>query len=286
MAKLDAASLAQDYGFAYSFLKSDPSLYALFQQAVKGNWNQAKFTAELKNTTWYQRNAESVRQYNFLAKTDPATLAARRNAVRAQLQDKAAQMGAAITPAMFNTIAQNALMYNWNDSQIQDVLSGYVHTVNGVFTGGAADTAERIRQKAWRNGVSLPEATVQTWVQGIAAGDMTMEGATAVLQKSAKSIAPAYAAEIDAGMDLYDIASPYMQSMAKILEIPPAKVDLFDPTIRSALSQKDSKGQATSKTLWQFENDLRQDPRWTKTQNAQDSMMTNAKKVLTDMGFA
>jgi hypothetical protein len=285
MAKLSAQEMAQQYGFAYAFLRSDASLWSLFTQAVAGNWAATKFQAELKNTSWYQKNAESVRQYQFLAKTDPATMAARKSAITAQMQDKARIMGATMSGPILATIANNALMFGWNDAQIQNVLAGYVKATNGVFSGNAADSATQIRQKAWRNGVSLSESTIQSYAQGVAAGNLTVDGITATIRNQAKSVAPAYAQELDSGMDLYDVASPYMQSMAKILEVAPASIDLFDPTIRSALSSKDAKGQATSKSLWQFEQGLRQDPRWTKTQNAQDSMMSTGRKVLNDFGF-
>jgi hypothetical protein len=40
-----------------------------------------------------------------------------------------------------------------------------------------------------------------------------------------------------------------------------------------------------AKPLWQFENELRSDPRWKKTQNAQDSLMQVGHQVLADFGL-
>jgi hypothetical protein len=37
--------------------------------------------------------------------------------------------------------------------------------------------------------------------------------------------------------------------------------------------------------LWQFEQDLRKDPRWNFTKNAQDSLMNTTRKVLQDFGL-
>jgi len=41
----------------------------------------------------------------------------------------------------------------------------------------------------------------------------------------------------------------------------------------------------TPMPLGDFEKQVRQDPRWLSTDNAQDSIMSNAHRVLVDMGF-
>jgi len=74
--------------------------------------------------------------------------------------------------------------------------------------------------------------------------------------------------------------------MSQILEIPSGSVNLFDNTVRNALSWKDPAGAVGAKPIWQFQNDLRQDERWKKTQNAQDAAMGTAHKVLQDFGMA
>jgi hypothetical protein len=76
-----------------------------------------------------------------------------------------------------------------------------------------------------------------------------------------------------------------MQSMSQILELPAGSINLFDPTIKSALQAKDkATGANAVKPIWQFENDLRSDSRWKSTQNAQNSMMQVAHQVLSDFG--
>ena len=92
---------------------------------------------------------------------------------------------------------------------------------------------------------------------------------------------------IDGGQTVADIAQPYMQTMAQILELPAGSVNLFDTTIKKALTYTDSKTlEKGAKPLWQFENELRSDPRWKQTKNAQDSLMQVGHKVLADFGLA
>ena len=87
----------------------------------------------------------------------------------------------------------------------------------------------------------------------------------------AMSAFPAYAPQISSGQSMKDIVNPYVQDMASILEIDPSKITLDDPTIRSMVTAQDNKGQPTQTGLWQFEQNLRSDPRWQYTQNANDT---------------
>lgn len=284
-ATLSQEELASQYGFALSFMRQDKSLYALFQQAVKENMSTAKFTAKLRETPWYKKNGESVRQYQLLQSTDPATLGARRSQLLAQIQDMAGQMGAVIPAKNLTTIAESALKLNWNDSQLRNSLSGYVKAYNGVYTGAASTSVEDLRQTAWRNGVNLSSATLQSYAQAIAAGKVNVDYYKNLIRKQASSLAPGYADELANGMDLYDIGNSFIQSKAKILEMNPADIDLFDPDVRSALSGTTKDGKPSSTSLWQFEQQLRQKPEWLKTNNAQDQTMGVAHKVLMDMGL-
>lgn len=285
MPTLDASELAENYGFALSFFKSNSELWKVFNKAVRGNWTSTKFQAALKNTRWYRKTEKSYRDYLFAKADDPASMAAKINATTAQVVDAATTMGARLSYKKAAMIARNSIAHGWSDSQTRDYLSNYVRMKNGVFYGEAADTAQALRETAWRNGVRISSTTLQKYARAVARGDMSVEEYKTKIRKSAASLAPDHADQLAAGQDLYDIAQPYMQSMASTLEIPSTDIDLFDKTIRSALSNRDSKGRPVSKTLWEFERDLRQDSRWLKTDKARDEMSSTAKSVLSTFGF-
>ena len=284
MAALDEQKFAEEYGWALSFFKSNKELYGLLRQAVKGDWNAETFQAKIRETGWFRKSAESVRKYQLLRSQDPATLAQRRAQLISQLRDAAGEMGATMSGSTLSKVAENALMYSWNDSQIRDTLSQYVHATNTVYKGEAADTTQKINQLAYRNGVRISAETRESWAQKIAAGDTTIQSVEAAIRNQAKALAPAYADAIDAGQDLIDIASPYIESKAKILEKSPSSIDLWDNDIRSALSAKGADGKPASKSLWQFEQDMRSSPEWMTTKNAQDNLNSVGLKVLKDMG--
>jgi hypothetical protein len=282
---LSPQELAEQYGFAMSFLKSHKDVYGKFSQAVKEGWTPDHFVAQLKNTKWWKTTENSVRQYQILKAQDPATLKARSSALASQISDSAGSMGASLSRTALARITNNALMFGWNDSQIKDTLSSYVHTMNGVYNGQAGADADQLKQSAWRNGIKVSSATAQSWVQSIAAGKTSVNYYQDLLRKQAKTLAPGFSNELDSGMDLFDIASPYMQSKAQILQLDPASIDLFDNDVRGALSAKDAKGQPTSKSLWEFEQSMRNDPRYLKTDAARDQAYSTAHKVLSDFGL-
>lgn len=285
MPKLDRSELAQQYGFALAFLKSDKSLWSLFNDAVKNDWEPDKFVAKLKTTQWYKKNGESARQYELLKHTDRASWQQQLTALQSQIMDRASQLGAVVNGTTASRIAQNAMKFGWNDSQVQDTLSQYVRAVNGVYGGSTGNSIDSIKSTAYRNGIRMSKATEQRWAEQLASGSQSAEWFQQHIRKLATSLAPGYADQLNAGLDLQDIVSPFVESKAKLLEMDPADIDLFDKDIRAAVSGTTKDGKPATKSLWQFEQDIRGSSAWLKTQNAQDSVMSTAKKVLADFGF-
>jgi hypothetical protein len=283
--KVNKDDLAKEYGFTLAFLKAaGKEVNDLFMQAVNETWSPEKFEAKIRATKWFKTHGEQYRQQLALETTDPGTYQQNLNTQIAAIRDKAATMGTEFTDKQLRNLADHAVKFGWNDSQLNDVMSKYI--TYSSAKGQAGQNITSMQQTAWRNGIKLNGDTYRGWAQKIARGDTTVDDFNSYVRKQAASLAPSYADELKGGMDLYDIASPYMQSMASVLELNPADISLFDPTIRSALSGKGPDGKPTSKTLWQFENDLRNDPRWLKTKNANDAMFSTARKVLNDFGLS
>jgi hypothetical protein len=67
--------------------------------------------------------------------------------------------------------------------------------------------------------------------------------------------------------------------MAQVLELNPDAIDLRDPTLRMAISDKGDMN------LFDYERSLRKDNRWQYTQNANDEVSSAVLGVLRDFGF-
>lgn len=287
-----ATSLAEQYGFSRAFFASDPELEALLTRAVKGDsksggsWDTAKFIAEYRDTKWFKTHSAAYRQ-NLIQKTsDPKTYSTRLAQTIAALSDEAHKVGAVLTPAQLSALADHALMFGYTDAQIQNSLGSYVKLSGGQFAGEAGTNAMTLQQAAWRNGIRLSDSSLQNWVQQIAKGNHTTDDFQTWVRNQAATLAPGVADQLKSGMDLYDVAQPYIQSMGQLLELPTTDIDLFDPTIRKALNLTGPDGKATTQSLGDFENSLRHDPRYLKTQGAQDQFMSTAHSILSSFGFA
>ena len=116
-------------------------------------------------------------------------------------------------------------------------------------------------------------------------GAMDTDGVRNWMIANASSRYPSLADRLKGGETVAQIADPYVQSQAKILELNPNTIPLTDKLVQSALSGTDAQGKPATKSVWQFEQDLRNDPRYMKTQQAQDASMGMAHQVLQDWGI-
>lgn len=183
----------------------------------------------------------------------------------------------------------------WLEDQIKTkLLAGAEETVQvGIPEGPIGKNFVQIKNFASRNGIMMSDDAASDYATKIVTGKLDEDTIFNTIRESAASAFPKFADKIKAGIDLKTLADPFIQSMSSILEIPYTSIDLFDPTIRNALSGGYSKVTATpgmggvsrgEYTLYDFEKDLRQDARWQYTKNAKKVVADSALKVLQDFG--
>lgn len=284
--KLDRRQVALDHGYSLAVLKSSPDLWHLFQKTVANDWDQATFNAHLYATDWYKNHSSTTRAAIAGKADDPATYRAKLNQTRAAVRDAAVSLGAQLTDDQLTKISTNALNFGWNPAQIRDTLAGAVKMgAEGTYGGQAAADADQLRALARANGVKLGDKTLQSWITRLAAGE-SIDGFESYVREMAASAFPQFAERLQAGQNLEDIADPYRQQMAQTLELNPAEIDLFDPTIRKAMQATDPDGKPMTQPLWKFEQDLKKDTRWRRTNGARDELMGAGQQVLRDFGLS
>ena len=84
---------------------------------------------------------------------------------------------------------------------------------------------------------------------------------------------------LDNGVDLEAVYAPYKNLMSAVLEISPETITLNDPVLRSAVAGD------KEVPLYEFQRQLRKDPRWQYTNQAKEEVSDVALKVLRDFGF-
>lgn len=283
---LSTAELAEQYGLSSALINSNKELKSLFKKAVSGGWTASLFTAKLKNTKWWSTQSDTLRQYITLKYTDPATFRQHYTAAESAMNDIAVQIGlgnqivGGKVSQLLKDAVYNSVALGWTDARVKDWLGTKVTTHSGVMWGEAGQAFDQLHQIAYLNGMKY-SGWYTTEARNIAAGKTTIEDAEAGIRAQAAAKYSAFADQIKAGQNVMDLAAPYIQSVSKVLEVPDTDVDLFNSHVSKAMTANTG-GQAMS--IWQFENSLRQDPVWKKTQNAQDSSMQVAHQVLQDFG--
>ena len=287
--KMSAKELAEQYGFVQGLINSDAGLKKLFQQAVAGQWSTDKFQASLRDTNWFKTHSQQERDYLVKQFGDPATARQNYSAAYVHVRQLANQLGIVETTANLNrmkTWAYDNVAKGWNDDQLRNEIGKYVYFVNDTWQGQGGQEQEALHSYAYDMGVTMSGTWYANNSRNIIRGVATEEDYKSEIRKQAKALFPQYAKQIDAGQKVTDLAGSYFQSMSQILELPAGSINLFNPLIKKALQYKNpTTGQGEAKPLWQFENDLRSDPRWNKTQNAQNSLMQVAHQVLSDFGL-
>lgn len=276
--KLDRDQIEEDYGLSYALFKAFPELNDLLKKAIAGNWTPTKFQVELRQTKWFEKHSDVWREVTALQFSDPATFNDRVQESLAAVQNLAASVGAQMTPQGLERLAKRALLMGWDEAQIRDVVSKHVRPSGaGYYTGDLSEIEDQLRSTALQNGITLQGDQLQKWMQEIVRGNSSREQYVTAIRKMAADAFPLYGEQVRAGVDLMDVASPFIQSMSELLELNPADIKLTDPTIRKALSgTAGSNGQVGPTTLSAFEDSLRQDKRWLYTKNA--------KKTAEDFG--
>jgi hypothetical protein len=175
----------------------------------------------------------------------------------------------------------------WLDNQIKNELNAGIQDVNtlNIPEGPAGKYFVTAKRLAAQNGVMLSDSAATAYANSIVSGKVSEDTVFSTIRESAANAFPSMADKIKQGIDLKTLADPYIQSMSNILEVPDTAIDLFDPKIRGALSFTLPDGKVGTKSIYDFEKELRQDPRWQYTKNARQQASSIATTVLKDFGF-
>jgi hypothetical protein len=138
---------------------------------------------------------------------------------------------------------------------------------------------EKLQTTARNNGLTLLPNQLESYKLRLQNGEKLETIQSNIRANIANTMPDSVKKLMDAGNDLSDVYQPYRQSMAAILEIPFDKIDLSDPTLTNAITDKGNM------TIFDFKKSLRKDPRWQYTDNAREVVSSGLTQVLKDFGF-
>lgn len=278
---------ATQYGTQAALVNSDPQLKSIFDQAVASKWTPARFQAEFQNSNWYKNHAESWRAAETARLADPGTWQQSLTNLSNQIRQRATGMGIVLDDAQVSKLAEQTAFLSWNKGVDDTTLRTHIIEVGKITGGGgeAAQTINKLKSYASSMGIKYNDDWYTTQTEAILSGKATIDQSVSSIKDIAKSKYAAIADQIDAGSTVAQVASPYVNTMANILEISPDSVDLNDPHINKALTNLSQDNKPAMTPLWQFETQLRQDPRWNYTKNARDSVDSTARSILQNFGL-
>lgn len=281
-----AQDFAAEYGTQAAFVNSNPELKAIFDQAVLEKWTPNRFQAAFQNTNWFKNNGPTWRAAETARLSDPGAWASSLADVRTQINQAATNLGFTLDAAQVEKLANDTLYLSWGKGIDESLLKQHVATVGRItgVGGEVSTTMQKLKTKAGEMGVDYTE----DWFNQAAQSTLSGQGNYATFEQSiidaAKSKYQAFADQIDKGMTVQAIASPYIASMGKILELNPADIKLDDPTIQRALVNYDESNKPMAKPTWQFERELKQDDRYFKTNQANQDFTSLATDIARQFG--
>lgn len=276
-----------------SLLNTIPELSHLVDEAIKSGWTSTRFQNEVENSKWWRSNSDTARQVIIQRANDPKAFQQSLSNTTDSVIAMARQLGFTVDSATAKAIANHALMTGnssnqaWLDQQLGRHQDYSRVTDIGSLQGQMATEASRLSQAAAQYGMNWTPAQVAQRAQQIVQGNTTSDTYLNQLKSWAKSAFPALAKEIDSGQTVEQLASPYVQSMSNLLEVDPGSLNLYTPAIRRALQgvQDPKTKDRVTMNLSDFEDQVRNDPRWQYTQNAKDTMSSALLKLGADFGF-
>lgn len=206
------------------------------------------------------------------------------------LRQEAVARGLTITDTSLTAIAQKAYelglaptspgtleLFRGTDSTGKS----YVSTIQG---GLASSTKTNLGIANADYGTNYSQDWVDQAATSIAEGKTTESFWTDQIKKQAIGSNPAWADQINAGLTMKQIASPYITTYSNILGIDPAGITLNDNLLKQGLQGSDPT-KPGGMPLWDFEKAVRQDPRWQTSKDAMDSLSNVGATIARSWGL-
>jgi hypothetical protein len=293
--KIDKQEMAANYGFALAFFQGNDELWALFNRAVKQTWTADRFVARLRGTDWFKKHSAAVRNSYMQETSDPQTYKANVDQMFATVRDTYAGMfgTSGMNHKQLYAWAETAHKLGWSEAQLLDRITkgmDYQKLLRSNSLGGTAAALEgQLRALTKAYGVDLGAGWRARQVKRLLSGSPSdqgvgMEGIQNQIRELAMREYKAFADEIAGGKTVQDIAEPYIQKMASLLELNPAEINLGNKMIQKALKQRTADGKPAAMDFGDFEDFVRKDRRWQFTDNAREEMASVTASVAQAFG--
>jgi hypothetical protein len=294
--QLDLNVLGDEWQWVRNLIAEIPEINEIFEQAVAVGAFESQagiqnFINDVIDSDWYKTNDAYARQAFIDRSTDPETYATTLDGAREQIRIRASEIGAQLEPQDIEALANRYVVEGWGQDGRDYLLDRALSDKIGMATGEdgqqylAGNVAENLRTIAINNGLSFGDEFYLSAAKSVASGLRTEEDFLRDMREQAASYWPAYGDQIRAGVDARSLLGGYINIMSRTLEIDPNSIMLDDPYLRKATTMLDDKGNPRPQSLWEFQQDLRNDPRWINTDQAVKAQVDIGANILRRFGM-
>ena len=216
----------------------------------------------------------------------PEQLAQQRRQTRAEIRRIAGENGIDMSRKEVARLAMIQQKKNLSATELSNrIINKLEMDDDGNLSGVAGTVQDELTTWAANNGMTLSDNQIIKYAGQVMRKENDLNNIKADLRKTYVSGAyPAWSERIAAGEDIADIAAPYMGTAAKMLEVD--KVGIDDTLIKQGLQSVGSDGKPRVMPLYEFEQKIRNDPRWQNTNNARVTYMNAAQAIARKFGLA
>ena len=239
---------------------------------------------EIKRTQWFEDRGSIRADAERDRARDPIDFDTSVQSRRDDISELAQQYGIQISDKELDDLALQARLSGWDRDQTRRSLEPFLQTTlsgESDLMGTAGDTETQLLNWVRSNGMELSREDLKNYISNITLGRQTLADAQQdIRQTYLAGMYPAWADRIKAGDDPNNIFAPYRNSARNLLELD--DIDLNDPIMKRAAQYVGPDGKPGQLPLYEFEQEIRKDPRWQYTDNAY-STYTNVGTQLLQM---
>ena len=294
------ASTIAKYSYFKLLVETNPDLAGFFEEIKKvinasptGTITQDEFNNLTRGYDWFERYDSDQQQAEIAKALDKQN---NTNLYEESIKDNktniaytARQKGVELDDATLTELAELARFNNWSAVEIDNAIGQEVVdliSAGGTATGAAGKIQNDLQQWAASNGLNLTNAEVARYVESGAFGGRDLESIKQDIRKTYLAGAyPAWSDRIAAGADPADIAAPYRKRIASLLELDEEQVGFDDGLLQRGLQSVGPDGKPRVMPLYEFEQEIRKDPRWQYTDNAYKTYTDVGTDLLKMFGF-
>jgi len=300
--------LQRDYKAQYAFWHQDDikdangnviglgPIGTFFEKAIdpQNDWvsNATLFNAKLQSDPAWKALGGSEGLTAMRTKfTDPTTWAQSEQTRYSEIKALAASKGYNLTPEQIQGLTDTSLFqaYDSNTFNNPGYQNNFLSQITGIATankiaptgGTGQQTINDLRKYASDQGVTMPDSFFNDAANKLndPNSGMTIETYQNNIKGYAQSKYSGFSQHIANGETVATIAAPYKQEFQSILGIPSDSIDLTASSgdgalLKNALSGNvdPSTGIAQPMSIFDFQKQLRSDPRWNSTPDAAETM--------------